>query len=116
MLGFSPNEMRDLLTLAAKAAGFEVAGYDYGWGYRHPAVLIASAGAVPTRWNCLVNDGDCFRLMIDMGLHASPPRNDRESAECNGFVASGPYSRRVLTRLAVTRAAAARANSAWAVA
>ena len=105
------NELRSLLTLAAQSVGLQIRGYDYGHGSRNPAVLIESGAKEPLRWSSWHNDGDCFRLMVDLGLPVSPPRTMKELAVCNGLTVGGSSSTRFRTRQAVTRAAAAVAKA-----
>ena len=103
---------RVMLVLAAKAVGLEVVGYTYGEDFRDPAVLVKNEMGGVSRWNSARNDGDAFRLLVDLGVDTFPPRDDTEAARCDDQLARGQFSKRVLTRLAVTRAAEHRARKA----
>jgi len=108
---------RELLELAAKAAGYD---------YRSPAGYIVVDG-IPGNWNPLDDDGDAFRLSIKLGLRVQYCDVSCYAAG-NGHVAvvtvqpggmrnrfvgdveewaSDPYS---ATRRAIVRAAAAMAE------
>ena len=57
-------EDRELLKLAAKAAGYQ---YEKFGGY----VVI---NGVPRNWNPLADDGDAFRLAVKLRIvHSNPP-------------------------------------------
>lgn len=109
-MSIDQNELRRLQELAAKANGLAIRGYDYGSASRHACVLIDTGAREPSRWAPWFNDGDAFRLLVDLGLHASAPRSPRESASCNHIIVGGAHPPRALLRMAVTRAAAAEAE------
>lgn len=55
---------RELLSLAAKAAGYQV----YIWG-AHGEESCARTDVDPhAKWNPLTDDGDALRLAVDLGL------------------------------------------------
>ncbi|WP_315127299.1 hypothetical protein [Comamonas antarctica] len=108
-MSIEQNELRRLQELAAKAAGLTIRGYDFGTPSRHACVLIDTGAAQPVRWSSWFNDGDAFRLFVDLGLQASPPRSAKESAWCSGFASVGVFPPRMLMRMAITSAAADRA-------
>lgn len=59
---------RELLELAAKAAGMSPASFDgknVGW-YDPQRGTTGS-------WNPLADDGDAFRLMVALGIQVTPP-------------------------------------------
>lgn len=57
---------KKLLSGAAKAAGLEI---KY-WldGFTPMVVRKEQSQEVPSSWNPLTNDGDCFRLMVELNL------------------------------------------------
>lgn len=59
---------RELLELAAKAAG-----YDY-----RPENGVIVVDGIPGNWNPLDDDGDAFRLMVGIGMNVGTPRRDSE--------------------------------------
>ncbi len=95
---------RELLELAAKAAGIELVGFEESG--THFAALVAPSGYV--RWNPLSDDGDAFRLMVKLWMdftisgrasavtqiHGMRPH----AAYCNGD--SNAASRRAIVRAA----------------
>lgn len=97
---------RELLELAAKAAGYEVARVaDDG----RSLVLVG----VQEPWNSLDDDGDAFRLAVKLNLLVFTARS---LATANAADRDGPCIREVFrndsddcaaTRRAITRAAAA---------
>lgn len=89
---------RELLELAAKAAGCEIDGWD-AWGFAQTKEQ--------ERWNPLVDDGDALRLSVALGLvvdcsrpSAAPPfvRHDYSPSDCR--------DRAEATRRAIVSAAA----------
>ena len=95
---------RELLELAAKAAGLTV----LTWNTKIPALLLTG----PTAWNPLADDGDALRLAVKLGLGISIPlANKRTDVVCfshssvSAIESHGdPYA---ATRRAIVRAAAA---------
>lgn len=97
---------RELLELAAKAAGIEVTAvvadgipHRFGGGY----------------WNPLTDDGDALRLACDLGLNVYPIARTASGQACSavGTHSQGrlsevvdPSSTRAATRRAIVRAAA----------
>jgi len=57
---------RELLELAAKAAG-----YDYA---KHGGYIVVDG--IPGNWNPLVDDGDALRLAVKLKLAIFPPEGD----------------------------------------
>jgi hypothetical protein len=110
---------KELLELAAKAAGLEYTERNYsapgeltaigedGWG------MVAALGFGMVKfWNPLVNDADAFRLAVKlrMGLDTLGLKSDRTHAHVPGMLGvvevphgSDPYA---ATRRAIVRAAA----------
>jgi len=80
---------RELLELAAKAAGVEVAGWDENpfdpeFGHNGVASLRTTGG---WWWNPLADDGDALRLAVKLGLRQTPRDNspiDGRFAVCIG--------------------------------
>lgn len=62
---------RELLELAAKAAG-----YEFGWIHDGPRIKCAEGW---TPWNPLTDDGDAFRLGIVMDYFPSNVRTGRDT-------------------------------------
>ena len=98
---------RELLELAAKAAGINIKGYYED----EPSLLIKPGPKLPTaRWNPLTDDGDALRLAVKLKLCFGPNfdgdlavcfgddgRNITEAYEADSYAA---------TRRAIVRAAA----------
>lgn len=53
---------RELLELAAKAAGIKI------FSYQHDKINGTINGKTNFHWNPLIDDGDAFRLAVDLGL------------------------------------------------
>ena len=70
---------RELLELAAKAAGIKVKGY-----FEDEPTLLIKPGIrlPPARWNPLTDDGDALRLAVKLGL----------DVEMHGCKAMHPYA------------------------
>lgn len=98
---------RELLELAAKAAGLRV---DEDFDLLDDR---ENTGA-PKPWRPLTDDGDAFRLAVKLGIAVYPPEKPGDIATCNGpwpespwvyeDVSGDPYA---ATRRAIVRAAAA---------
>ena len=80
---------KELLELAAKAAGVESNGV-YGWCVEGSDVV----------WNPLTDDGDALRLAVKLGLLAD---DGYTATFCNALDKDDPYA---ATRRAIVRAAA----------
>lgn len=107
---------RELLELAAKAAGYEV----HIWGTKGQE-CVARMDVRPTvRWNPLQDDGDALRLAVDLDLEVYQADDEvRKAAYVSFFVPQQDRAKIVVehhdnhpdayaaTRLAITRAAAA---------
>jgi len=99
------NTDRELLELAAKAAGYSIWEWD-----RDGSALIAD----PTiRWNPLEDDGDALRLAIKMGFNLSLPSSPNQVFVQVGERGSVPFELERIdgnplsaTRRAIVRAAA----------
>lgn len=97
---------RELLELAAKAAGYEYAKFG---GY----IVI---DGIPGNWNPLTDDGDALRLACDLGLRVYPVARTSSGAACSAVgsvtcerlseVADYSLDTRTATRRAIVRAAA----------
>jgi hypothetical protein len=59
------NNDKELLELAAKAAGYE-------WDWFGPNFHIAIDERRFTAWNPLTDDGDAFRLMVNLEIAINP--------------------------------------------
>lgn len=98
---------RELLELAAKAAGYKLSFYN---GYAvnvtdfHPAQNVHGA----KQWNPLTDDGDALRLAVKLGIEVAA-RHDQSRADSIGLPVvyephcEDPYA---ATRRAIVRAAA----------
>jgi len=109
----SAHTDRELLELAAKAAGYDINFEEpmNGWyphGYDH-------YGDVDTWWNPIKCDGDALRLACDLGLRIFPATRTTEghtcssAANCTGVRLAdeiGATDVRAATRRAIVRAAA----------
>lgn len=100
---------RELLELAAKAAGIDVVPYTWnkGTGWDHEGFTVAGAG--PDEWNPREDDGDAFRLAATLGM--SIEQNHIGSAVMVNNTSREKYVDHggdpcAATRFAVTRAAA----------
>lgn len=92
---------KELLELAAKAAGINVVCFDT----ERNALKIN--GGSPSRWNPLTDDGDALRLAVKLGLSIRIAKK-AGFTWVNGFEGSTPHSDNPheATRRAITRAAA----------
>ena len=103
---------RELLELAAKAAGHKLRWVEDGWGVDRPRIVVGHSLA---RWNPLEDDGDALRLAVaipacividnDMmlcGVHLNGNRGKYDIGQV--FVGLDPAA---ATRRAIVRAAAA---------
>ena len=101
-------ELRELLELAAKAAGIEHHGYCSD-GY-----LLTGDGesGAYTRWNPRHDDGDAFRLAVKLRIAVTHPEGDDLVRVWYGDMWTGPIYEYLgddpcaATRLAILRAAA----------
>lgn len=107
---------RELLELAAKAAGYKVDEAKKVTVYEEQNWLpmVFPQGNVPNLWNPLIDDSDALRLAVELGidigygvansrwaLHFAGTKVFNESCEINGR--QDPYA---ATRRAIVRAAA----------
>lgn len=100
---------RELLTLAAKAAGIELFGWRDHWADFGPGYQYDDSNGIRDAWNPLTQDDDAFRLAVTLGITIDPmpancgvwayrcgyPRAAEKSA--NDIMAS---SRRAVVRVA----------------
>jgi hypothetical protein len=71
---------RDLLQLAAKAAGIQGE-----WSERGNCIVIASPGMSWEHWRPLDDDGDALRLAVKLAIEISPcPEHDSVFCEPKG--------------------------------
>ncbi|MGK8398927.1 hypothetical protein [Burkholderia cenocepacia] len=101
---------RELLELAAKAAGMVVVSdYDGAtWAHladEHPEQAV--------RWNPLDDDGDALRLVVKLGLQVTVVKGDKTFAEREQGFAFQDHGEDpcAATRRAIVRAAAALAKA-----
>lgn len=99
---------RELLELAAKAAGYD---------YRSPAGYIVVDG-IPGNWNPLTDDGDALRLAVHLDMIVTVNRVDGYTEVCCGYSDADLVKIQephgdiyAATRLAITRAAAERGRA-----
>lgn len=99
---------RELLDLAARAAGYPVLSNDD----RAPGAYVQISGAV-RYWNPLEDDGDAFRLAVKLRLEViyyCRTADDAEVADCHGQLEATGTDPYAVTRRAIVRAAAALAS------
>jgi hypothetical protein len=92
---------RELLELAAKAAGLPRRSWDYEWCRSHGHMVTFS-----DMWNPLTDDGDALRLAVKLSLDIHVDSNLTEVIYLEATTEahlSDPYA---ATRRAITRAAA----------
>lgn len=105
---------RELLELAAKAAGIVLVPYTWNkaspWG-EHEGFTVSGEG--PNEWNPLEDDGDALRLAVKLQLRVIPPEDefglDRASVRIAGrrdLVDAFHKDPCAATRRAIVRAAA----------
>ena len=89
---------RELLKLAAKAAGYHIWARDHTYDVWHPNTEW-------TTWNPLTDDGDAMRLAVklNMTLAVGIARSDAGEFTEFGLCGEDPYA---ATRRAIVRAAA----------
>lgn len=108
------NEIRELLELAAKAAGYKILGdweYDESWGFK-----VSTGPGAPAWWNPYADDGDSRRLEVALKLHILHNDRDEEvlwvsavvskTATCAAVEFADESERAAATRLAALRCAA----------
>ena len=80
---------RELLELAAKAAGYDIS---HRWNAErlllNPPVDALCIDGVSTGWNPLKNDGDALCLAVGLGIEIYPDRevNEVQTAYCVGRI------------------------------
>ena len=92
---------RELLELAAKAAGYE---------YKKHSGCVVVEG-IPKNWNPLTDDGDALRLAVKLGLildceYQSAMPHDRQGVGEDWLDGDGKDDPYAATRRAIVRAAA----------
>ena len=97
---------RELLELAAKAAGIKVKGY-----FEDEPTLLIKPGIrlPPARWNPLTDDGDALRLAVKLDLHILRFTNNttvKASTWIDSFDERDDVDPYAATRRAIVRAAA----------
>ncbi|HGO6078317.1 hypothetical protein QZM82_13305 [Burkholderia cepacia] len=94
---------RELLELAAKAAGIDARRLPHAWPNRFD----------DDQWNPLIDDGDALRLAVKLNIRIAPVANGRDV--CAAFYTDHPFEASVEThgtdkqasvRRAIVRAAA----------
>lgn len=102
------NEDKELLELAAKAAGIEGEWYDNPFGSGFMTAYIGNADVAP--WNPLKDDGDALRLAVklDMNVEVWNPFKEVWVVAEGYDVIEEPWGEDKLaaTRRAIVRAAA----------
>ena len=92
---------RELLELAAKAAGYQIDGPASKYmvqGYTFDSLLRLNEQGGHSVWNPLTNDGDALRLAVKLGIDISKSQVDYWDKN-----STDPYA---ATRRAIVRAAA----------
>ena len=98
---------RELLELAAKAAGLKFNGQ---WHDAQSGLLVWEPPDFMSRdWNPLTDDGDALRLAVKLGMQVDVCRNTTDALVENRSCASEPHGAdpNGATRRAIVRAAAA---------
>lgn len=115
------NTDRELLELAAKAAGMMVLPHNEpwprdakGWFYNEHGGggMFAKLDGIHTRWNPLADDGDAFRLAIQLKIDLRFQRDGDvyvDAGDCDAYTVylidhAGDYA--AATRRAIVKAAA----------
>lgn len=99
---------REMLELAAKAAGYDEAKFQdiSGWGeVRYGLSFGMFGGDLDEYWNPLQSDSDAFRLAVDLGILAGPELWHHIGVE--QLVGKDSDCIYAATRRAIVRAAAA---------
>lgn len=102
---------RDLLALAAKAAGLNV----HYWGEPGREKFVLTDIDITPRWDPLSDDGDALRLAVELGLHVQPSngsKRDISEALVIGRFADGKAEAHEGDKFAATRRAIVRAAAA----
>ena len=92
---------RELLELAAKAAGFS----DAEWAAEQACICTAQLPGFRCFWNPLTDDGDALRLAVKLNIPVYP-YDDETSTGTIGVVAKNWGGKEANTRRAIVRAAA----------
>ena len=103
---------RELLELAAKAAGIKVPTKDdYPYAYIddrgiHRDISCGGDGTRMSHWNPLTDDGAALRLAVNLGITFRKIGNKAIAmgvTQCDEYIGTDPYA---ATRRAIVRAAA----------
>jgi hypothetical protein len=96
----------ELLQLAAQAAGYKLMPWDNAIGF----VIRDSAGH-PQKWNALLDDGDCFRMVIacDIDIEFDPTEQRTIATHSDGERCQQYWDGLVTGKATATRRAAVRA-------
>ena len=99
---------RELLELAAKAAGYKFLKYheDHGLSGLWAEINKPAPESCTSRWNPIVNDGDALRLAVKMKMDIRIYGADVRVACCGVIAMEGPPDFDSATRRAIVRAAA----------
>ena len=96
---------RELLEMAAKAAGYEIDGYSERYG-----VLVSEADGVSMWWAPLTNDGGALRLAVKLELEIRVFNGRAHAGKQNNFWCTEHWfpdgDVNAATRRAIVRAAA----------
>ena len=106
---------RELLELAANAAGLALSWRDWGdFGLQPMAAKLGEVCAGPTTWNPLTDDGDALRLAVKLNIEVAYFDDKQEvnagvwSPSPDSWDCMTPYNgeKQAATRRAIVRAAA----------
>ena len=105
------TDTREILQLAAKAAGYVIVDFhdDGAWVHKVGAIKNSDGEFPIFLWRPRVDDGDALRLAVKLGIHITVSKYGRtvcrRSSEFLSIQEHGtdPYA---ATRLAITKAAA----------
>ena len=93
---------RELLEVAAKAAGYEIDGYSEKYG-----ALVSLVDGVSMWWDPLTNDGEALRLAVKLGIRITNNQSDAWATTPDAIaiepLTNDPYA---ATRRAIVRTAA----------
>ena len=99
---------RELLELAAKAAGYKFVKYHEDHGLSGPWAEINKPApeSCTSRWNPIENDGDALRLAVKLGMDIRIYGTEVRVYCCGIIASEGPPDFNSATRRAIVRAAA----------
>ncbi len=99
---------RELLEMAAKAAGYEIVGIAHKCivqGVDEDDLLVANDRGGDSVWNPLTDDGDALRVAVKLGISFQHEK-DRGVIWCDHQVTPNTTDPYTATRRAIVRAAA----------